>query len=131
MRAFALTALLLTSFASRARADTLADFEAARVAYEDQRYDEAATRLERIVLEPATSAVASAIVLESRKYLAASYLFLGRQPEAQDQFVLLLRQMVRGSYKGLLGPETGVQANELAGVASGSGPIGIAGAGGD
>lgn len=92
MRAFALTALLLTSFASRARADTLADFEAARVAYEDQRYDEAATRLERIVLEPATSAVASAIVLESRKYLAASYLFLGRQPEAQDQFVLLLRQ---------------------------------------
>ncbi len=47
-----------------------------------------------------------------------------------DDFVLLLRQMVRGSYKGLLGPETSVQANELAGAASGPGPIGIAGAGG-
>jgi hypothetical protein len=47
-----------------------------------------------------------------------------------DEFVLLLRQLVRGSYKGQLGPEAGTPAPEA--VPSGSaGPIGIAGAGGD
>ena len=45
-----------------------------------------------------------------------------------DEFVLLLRQLVRGSYKGRLGPEAGVPVNESAAPA---GPIGIAGAGGD
>jgi hypothetical protein len=47
-----------------------------------------------------------------------------------DEFVLLLRQLVRGSYKGQLGPEAGMPAPGA--VPSGSaGPIGIAGAGGD
>ena len=47
-----------------------------------------------------------------------------------DEFVLLLRQLVRGSYKGNLGPEASSLAPE--GVPSASaGPIGIAGAGGD
>jgi hypothetical protein len=46
-----------------------------------------------------------------------------------DDFVLLLRQLVRGSYKGQLGPEA--VATLPAPVASaGSGPIGMAGAGG-
>jgi hypothetical protein len=47
-----------------------------------------------------------------------------------DEFVLLLRQLVRGSYKGRLGPEAGVPVNEAA-HSTGPGPIGIAGAGGD
>jgi hypothetical protein len=47
-----------------------------------------------------------------------------------DEFVLLLRQLVRGSYKGHLGPEAGVPVNEAA-PSTGTGPIGIAGAGGD
>jgi hypothetical protein len=47
-----------------------------------------------------------------------------------DEFVLLLRQLVRGSYKGRLGPEAGLSVNEAA-PATGPGPIGIAGAGGD
>jgi hypothetical protein len=49
-----------------------------------------------------------------------------------DEFVLLLRQLVRGSYKGRLGPEAEVPVtvNEAAPTA-GPGPIGIAGAGGD
>ena len=47
-----------------------------------------------------------------------------------DEFVLLLRQLVRGSYKGRLGPEAGVPVNEAA-PSTGPGPIGIAGAGGD
>src|SRR5215213_7783509 len=41
-----------------------------------------------------------------------------------DEFVLLLRQLVRGSYKGRLGPEAGVPANEAA-PATGPDPIGI------
>jgi hypothetical protein len=51
-----------------------------------------------------------------------------------DDFVFLLRQLVRGSYKGQLGPDAGVA---VAGGASGAltspgpGPVGIAGAGGD
>ena len=48
-----------------------------------------------------------------------------------DQFVLLLRQLVRGSYKGRLGPEAGIATVEPLPSAAGSGPIGIAGAGGD
>jgi hypothetical protein len=47
-----------------------------------------------------------------------------------DEFVLLLRQLVRGSYKGRLGPEAGVPLNDAA-PSTGPGPIGIAGAGGD
>ena len=47
-----------------------------------------------------------------------------------DEFVLLLRQLVRGSYKGRLGPEAGVPFSE-ASPSTGPGPIGIAGAGGD
>jgi hypothetical protein len=47
-----------------------------------------------------------------------------------DEFVLLLRQLVRGSYKGRLGPEAGVPVSEAA-PSTGPGPIGIAGAGGD
>jgi hypothetical protein len=46
-----------------------------------------------------------------------------------DDFVLLLRQLVRGSYKGQLGPEAGLSAT---GAASGATPgtIGIAGVSG-
>ncbi|MBW3634151.1 MAG: hypothetical protein KY456_14090 [Chloroflexi bacterium] len=47
-----------------------------------------------------------------------------------DEFVLLLRQLVRGSYKGQLGPEAGIPAPEAVPAGS-AGPIGIAGAGGD
>lgn len=46
-----------------------------------------------------------------------------------DDFVLLLRQLVRGSYKGQLGPEAGAPRTEAA-VTPGAGPIGMAGAGG-
>lgn len=47
-----------------------------------------------------------------------------------DDFVLLLRQLVRGSYKGHLGPEAGAAVPDPV-PAPGAGPIGIAGAGGD
>ena len=47
-----------------------------------------------------------------------------------DAFVLLLRQLVRGSYKGHLGPETGLPSTGQVSTTPGAGPIGIAGAGG-
>lgn len=47
-----------------------------------------------------------------------------------DEFVLLLRQLVRGSYKGFMGPEA-AQVGEPVAAAPGPGPIGIAGAGAD
>jgi hypothetical protein len=48
-----------------------------------------------------------------------------------DDFVLLLRQLVRGSYKGHLGPEAATPIVDASPSPSGTGPIGIAGAGGD
>lgn len=45
-----------------------------------------------------------------------------------DDFVLLLRQLVRGSYKGHLGPEADAPPEPVP-SASSAGPIGIAGAG--
>jgi hypothetical protein len=47
-----------------------------------------------------------------------------------DDFVLLLRQLVRGSYKGHLGPEAGTPVADAIHSAASAGPIGIAGAGG-
>jgi hypothetical protein len=50
-----------------------------------------------------------------------------------DDFVLLLRQLVRGSYKGKLGAEAGVSASAPPSTSptTGPGPVGIASAGGD
>jgi hypothetical protein len=49
-----------------------------------------------------------------------------------DEFVLLLRQLVRGSYQGRVAPESDIQASLADPVgATGTPPIGIAGAGGD
>ncbi|MDQ2655698.1 MAG: hypothetical protein M3Z20_21940 [Chloroflexota bacterium] len=45
-----------------------------------------------------------------------------------DEFVLLLRQLVRGSYKGFMGADAALTADALP-SAPGRGPIGIAGAG--
>ena len=45
-----------------------------------------------------------------------------------DEFVLLLRQLVRGSYKGFMGPDAAPTSEAIA-SAPGPGPIGIAGAG--
>jgi hypothetical protein len=46
-----------------------------------------------------------------------------------DELVLLLRQLVRGSYKGLMGPEAAQDVDAMAST-SGTAPIVIAGAGG-
>jgi len=83
-----LCAALLSAIATVARADVLAEFDAASVAYREQRYSVAATSFEGVI---ATAAAADqAIVLEARKYLAACYLFLERPEDADGQFASIL-----------------------------------------
>lgn len=93
MRTSSLLLFFLLLFASRvAQADELQDFERARDAYLDQDYTSAVTRLEALVGGPVPRVENPVLVLESRKYLAAAYLFLERRDEAEEQFRLLLRQ---------------------------------------
>jgi hypothetical protein len=76
---------------SCARADDLADFDRARAAYDAQRYGEAVARFEPLVGGELPRLQTRALVLESRKYLGAAYLFVGRAADARRQFELLLR----------------------------------------
>lgn len=73
-------------------ADALADFESAQQAYHDQRYAVAAGVLEGLIAAIDPTTADPAIIIESRKYLGASYLFLGRHGDAERQFRLLLVQ---------------------------------------
>ncbi|MCA9578848.1 MAG: hypothetical protein R3B40_20375 [Polyangiales bacterium] len=82
--------LALSALAAPAAADDLADFEAARAAYDAQRFELAAQLFEDLVGGPVPRVRNAALRLESRKYLGATYLFLGRPDEARDQFRQLL-----------------------------------------
>jgi tetratricopeptide (TPR) repeat protein len=73
-----------------ARADELTAFERAREAYEGARYRQAIERFEALVGGETPRLRSAPLVLESRKYLAASYLFAGESKRAEDQFVRLL-----------------------------------------
>jgi tetratricopeptide (TPR) repeat protein len=86
------TVLALSLPALPATADDLADFEAARAEYDAQHFDAAARLFEDLVLGPVPRVRNLALRLESRKYLGAAYLFLGREDEARDQFRELLEE---------------------------------------
>lgn len=75
-----------------ARADELADFEHARQAYEAQDYPHAVERFVALVGGETPRLTTRALVLESRKYLAASYLFTHDEAHAEDQLARLLRE---------------------------------------
>jgi len=93
LRSGALVAVLalFAALAPRAvHADDLADFERARAAYDAQRYAEAVQKLELLVGGPTPRLTTRAIVLEARKYLGASYLFVARRADAERQFAALL-----------------------------------------
>lgn len=77
--------------ATSAEADELNDFQRARSAYESQEHRLAAERFEELLGGDVPRLTTRALVLESRKYLGASYLFLGRRADADHQFELLLR----------------------------------------
>lgn len=78
-------------YAVDARADDLEQFEKARSSYEAHDYETAAARFGELVEGPALQLQSRPLVLESRKYLGASYLFLGREADAERQFEILLR----------------------------------------
>jgi tetratricopeptide (TPR) repeat protein len=90
--AFVCVALLGALLPQPARADDLADFERARASYDAQRYAEAVQKLELLVGGETPRLATRAIVLEARKYLGASYLFVARRADAERQFALLLSE---------------------------------------
>ncbi len=86
------TALLVWVLSSEARADEWDDFEQARTAYVAQNYALAAERFEALIGGDVAAMQNETLLLESRKYLGAAYLFLGRRADAEHQFALLLHQ---------------------------------------
>ncbi|MDQ3035479.1 MAG: hypothetical protein M3Y87_23945 [Myxococcota bacterium] len=88
--AVALAALVLLAPAL-ARAGDIEDFEIARTAYESGDYERAVIYFEQLVGGESPRLESPALVTEARKYLGASYLFVGRRDAARDQFERLLR----------------------------------------
>lgn len=82
----------MTSFALPVAADELSDFEAARRSYDRQSYSKAARGFESLVGGAVPRARNPVVRLEARKYLGATYLFLGKEPEAREQFQRLLEE---------------------------------------
>ena len=87
-----LVVVLMAAFALPVSADELSDFEAARRSYDKQSYGKAARGLESLVGGAVPRARNPVVRLEARKYLGATYLFLGKGKEAREQFRLLLEE---------------------------------------
>ncbi len=87
-----LVVVLMAAFAMPAAADELSDFEAARRSYDKQSYAKAAKGLESLVGGAVPRARNPVVRLEARKYLGATYLFLGKDEAAREQFRLLLEE---------------------------------------
>ena len=75
-----------------ARADDFGDFQRAQRAYEAQDYPLSVERFEVLVGGESPRLESAPLILESRKYLAASYLLIGRRQAAEEQFEALLRE---------------------------------------
>jgi len=88
----ALAYLFVAAITASAAADELSDFESARRAYDRQNYQKAANELESLVGGVVPRARNPVVRLEARKYLGATYLFLGKEEQARDQFRLLLEE---------------------------------------
>jgi hypothetical protein len=84
--------LAIASHAGGARADDLSDFEVARGRYERHEYARAVDAFRTLVGSEPPRIANALLVLESRKYYAASLLFVGAKEEAREQFRLLLQQ---------------------------------------
>jgi hypothetical protein len=73
-------------------ADDLSEFEAARGRYDRHDYARAVDAFRKLVGSEPPRIANALLVLESRKYYAASLLFVGAESEARQQFRLLLQQ---------------------------------------
>jgi tetratricopeptide (TPR) repeat protein len=82
----------MAAFALPVAADELSDFEAARRNYDKQNYAKAARGLESLVGGVVPRARNPVVRLEARKYLGATYLFLGRDEDAREQFRRLVEE---------------------------------------
>lgn len=74
-----------------ARANDFEAFESARSAYESQDYARSARLFEQLGGGDKPTLTNRSLLLESKKYLAASYLFLGKLSKAEAEFERLLR----------------------------------------
>lgn len=99
----------MTSFAVPVAADELSDFEAARRSYDRQSYAKAARGFESLVGGAVPRASNPVVRLESRKYLGATYLFLGRDRDARTQFRRLLEEDPEYDIDPVAFPEAVVQ----------------------
>lgn len=104
-----LVVVLTTAFALPVAADELSDFESARRDYENQNYAKAARELESLVGGAVPRARNTVVRLESRKYLGATYLFLGQQDAAREQFRSLLKEDPEYEIDPVAFPEAVVQ----------------------
>ena len=75
-----------------ASATDLDDFQRARRAYELGTYARAVELFEVLVVVEPPRLTSGPLLLESRKYLGASYLFVGRGADAEHQFEALLEE---------------------------------------
>lgn len=75
-----------------ALAGDIEEFETARAAYAGGDYVRAVLYFEQLVGGDVPQLTTPALITESRKYLGAAYLLLGRREAARTQFELLLRQ---------------------------------------
>ncbi len=101
--------LVMAAFALPVRADELSDFEAARRNYDKQSYGRAARGLESLVGGVVPRARNPVVRLEARKYLGATYLFLGKKDAAREQFRLLLEEDPDYDIDSVAFPEAVVQ----------------------
>ncbi|MGB8331123.1 MAG: hypothetical protein WCE62_13450 [Polyangiales bacterium] len=84
--------VLMAAFALPVAADELSDFESARRNYDKQNYAKAEKGLESLVGGVVPRATNPVVRLEARKYLGATYLFLGKNEDAREQFRRLLEE---------------------------------------
>jgi len=89
---FGLVFVLMAAFALPVAADELSDFESARRNYDKQNYTKAARGFESLVGGAVPRATNPVVRLEARKYLGATYLFLGKKEAAREQFRSLLEE---------------------------------------
>lgn len=89
---FGLVFFWVAALAAPVAADELSDFESARRNYDKQSYSKAARGFESLVGGAIPRARNPVVRLESRKYLGATYLFLGKEKAAREQFRLLLEE---------------------------------------
>jgi tetratricopeptide (TPR) repeat protein len=77
--------------ARTAKANDFEEFEAARGAYDSQDYVQAVALFDALAGGDTPALSNRSLVLESKKYLGASYLFLGKLRAAEQEFERLLR----------------------------------------